>query len=99
MRSRPVTSVGRRLGLDRQEAATLLGAMRARVGARQFAVRLAAFHVAAGPGGRLLPIRVRRRALAGLVGPLLEPPAALNAYAGTRPWRPGDPCAGLVPEA
>ena len=94
-----VALLARRLGLDRQEATALLAAARARLGSRSLTVRMLAFTVAASRPAVLLPASLRRRAVAGLVGPLLETPAALNAYAARRPLPAADPCAGLVRDA
>lgn len=85
-----------RLGLEPHEAAVLLAAMRAAVGRRSYALRAAAFAVATSGPARLLPWRLRRRALVAFLRSLLESPAALNLYAGRRPWPAGEPCAGLV---
>jgi hypothetical protein len=86
--------VARRLGMEAEQAAALLAHTRERLGPRAFAVRAAAFTTAL----RLpaLPRPVRRRAIVAFVGPLLEHPAALNAYGAERAWSPGEPCAGLT---
>jgi hypothetical protein len=86
--------VARRLGMETAQAAVLIAQMRARIGARSYALRAAAFATALRVPA--LPGPARRRAIVAFVGPMLETPAALTAFGAARAWPPGEPCAGLV---
>jgi hypothetical protein len=92
------TLTARTLGLSPVEAEALLRAMRARNGSRSLRLRAAAFAIATSPPARVVPASVRRRALVGFVGPLLETPVALALYGGGLTPRTDDPCAGLADE-
>jgi hypothetical protein len=88
--------VARRLGMDPALAAQLLGVMRHRLGTRRFAVRACAFALATcGPPARILPARLRRPAIVGLVRPLLADPPPRLAYLLAQPA--ATPCGGLLP--
>jgi hypothetical protein len=88
--------VARRLGMDSVLASELVEETRRRLGLRRFAVRAGAFAVATTfPSSRLLPARLRRLAIIGLVRPLLADPPQRLAYLlaqGTL-----TPCGGLLP--
>jgi hypothetical protein len=76
--------VADRLGIDPATATRLLEIGRA-TQPRRFSVRAVAFFVAAWePLGQRLPRRLRRKALNMLLGPMLETPAGINAYAAQR---------------
>lgn len=76
----------RLLGLSAEEAATLGGQARGRLGGRAYAVRLVAFLVATAPVvARLLPVGLRRRAIRPFVYGLVPGPAENLAYAGVLP--------------
>jgi hypothetical protein len=76
--------VAARLGVDLPTARRLLDIARAAARGR-FGVRAAGFAVASWePVARVLPPRLRYRALLGLLGPMLGGPAGVNAYAGGR---------------
>jgi hypothetical protein len=98
--NRPRPSVAARvasvLGIEEERARALLAALRARVGHRQYAARLASFLVATGPGGRLLPEPVRRRAVRSLVGAAIGMPADAMFYLGETDTLAGDSCRGLL---
>lgn len=88
--------VAARLGMEPALAAQLLDAARRRLGARRFAVRAFAFAVAtSGPAARVMPSRLRRPAIVGLVRPLLADPPERLAYLLGRPV--ATPCEGLLP--
>ena len=73
--------VARRLGMEPALAAQLLGVMR---------------HLATcGPPARVLPARLRRPAIVGLVRPLLADPPPRLAYLLAQPA--ATPCGGLLP--
>jgi hypothetical protein len=87
----------RRLGLERSVAERLLARAHRDLGARGFSVRALAFVVAVVPPlSRVLPARARRRAVFAFVGPLLDAPAARNAYGAGRDALLEDPGRGLV---
>ncbi len=89
--------VADRLGLDVAEATALLAALRDRLGDRDYDLRAGAFAVAVRePVASLLPASARREAIAGLVNPLLSPPAALIGYASGEPGRAQGGCAALL---
>ena len=90
--------VAARVGVDLPTARRLLDIARAAARGR-FAVRAAAFAVASWePLARVLPARLRYRALLGLLGPMLGSQAGISAYAGGRPEpalardAPAEPC-------
>jgi hypothetical protein len=62
---------------------------------RSYAIRVACFALALVLPRTVVPGTVRRRALLGLVGPLLQTPAALNAYGAERDELLAEPCGGL----
>jgi hypothetical protein len=87
--------VARRLGMDPALAAQLLGRLRRRLGTRRFAVRACGFALATcGPPARILPARLRRPAIVGLVRPLLADPPPRLAYLLAEPV--ATPCGGLL---
>jgi hypothetical protein len=89
--------VASELGVETATADALLGALRARLGDREYDLRAAGFAVAIRePVASAVPTGLRREAIEGLVRPLLAPPAALNAYAAGRGDPAGRACAGLV---
>ena len=91
--------VADRLGMDVAQATVLLAALRQRLGDRDYDLRAAAFAAAVRePVASLLPGSARRDAIAGLLNPLLSPPAALIGYAGGEPGRSAAGCAALVRE-
>ena len=86
-----------RLGLDEATALRLVVAAARAVGPRRFWVRVAAFAVSVQPRlGRLVPERLRRRAVVAFTAPLLDSPAARNAYGAGRGQLLDDPGAGLL---
>jgi hypothetical protein len=86
-----------RLGLDPATAHALLAAAERQVGRRALRVRAAAFAVATQPAlARVLPAGLRRRAIVAFAGPLLDAPAARNAYGAGRTELLGVPGAGLL---
>jgi hypothetical protein len=86
-----------RLGLERAIAAQLLEAAARDLGQHRYTLRAAAFAVAVQPRlERVLPAALRRRAVVGLVGPLLASPAARNVYGAGRDALLADPSAGLL---
>jgi hypothetical protein len=73
--------VAGRLGMDTALAGELVAGTRRRLGRRRFAVRAVAFALATSPPfDRLLPARLRRLAIIGLVRPLLADPPQRLAY-------------------
>jgi hypothetical protein len=82
----------RRLGLDRETALVLMTAARERLGGRSFWLRAALFAVAVRPW----PARLRRRAVVAFARPLLDTPAARNAYGAGRVELLGSAGAGLL---
>jgi hypothetical protein len=89
--------VADRLGMEVGEASALLAALRERLGDRDYDLRAGAFAVAVRePVASLLPGGARQEAIAGLVNPLLSPPAALIGYAGGEPGRSQGGCAALL---
>jgi hypothetical protein len=86
-----------RLGLERPVVERLLARAQRDLGGRRFRVRALAFVLAVLPPLRhVLPARVRRRAVLAFAGPLLETPAARNAYGAGRDAMLDDPARGLV---
>lgn len=88
--------VARRLGMDTALARELVAGTRRRLGRRRFAVRAGAFTLATtAPLDRVLPARMRRLAIIGLVRPLLaDPPQRLAYLLGEETVTP---CGGLRP--
>ncbi|HET6998419.1 MAG TPA: glycosyltransferase family 4 protein [Solirubrobacterales bacterium] len=89
--------VASRLGIEPELAAQLLKRAREEYGDTEYDARAAAFALAVrDPVAIVMPDEVRRKAIDGLLEPMLSPPAANLAYAVTG-RDPGAPaCAGLV---
>ena len=86
-----------RLGLERPVAERLLALAHGQLGPRRYRLRALAFVVAVSPPLRfVLSARSRGRAVLAFVGPLLESPAARNAYGAGRDALLEDPARGLV---
>ena len=76
--------VARRLGVDRPAADRLVELTRT-LAPDRYRIRAASFVLAThGASSRLLPRRVRERALGAFLGPMLSHPRALNLYAEGR---------------
>jgi hypothetical protein len=76
--------VGRYLGVEPEAARRLLGTARATAGSRHL-LRVTAFVIATRePVARALPIALRRRALNGLLGPMLSDPRAVIMFVAGR---------------
>jgi hypothetical protein len=87
----------RRLGVERAVAERLLARAQRDLGARRFRLRALAFVVAVVPPlCSVVPARTRRRAVLAFAGPLLDTPAARNAYGSGRDALLEDPARGLV---
>lgn len=89
--------VADRLGIDAELAGQLLARAREEYGDARYDVHAAAFALAVrDPVSAVMPASARRRAVDGLLEPMLSSPAANLAYAvtGTDPGSPA--CAGLV---
>ena len=92
--------VATKLGLDEAQATALLRDLRDRLGDRSYDLRASAFAAAVRePVASLLPARLRRDAIEGLVGPLLAPPSSLVAFGTGRRDRSAAGCAGLIRSA
>lgn len=92
--------VADRLGVDAELAEQLLARAREEYGDAEYDARAAAFALAVrDPVSAVMPESARRRAVDGLLAPMLSAPAANLAYAvtGTDPGSPA--CAGLVRRA
>jgi glycosyltransferase involved in cell wall biosynthesis len=89
--------VASRLGIEPALAAQLLERARQQYGDAEYDARAAAFALAVrDPVATVMPDEVRRKAIDGMIEPMLSPPAANLAYAVTGS-DPGSPaCAGLV---
>lgn len=89
--------VASRLGIDPELAGQLLQRAREQYGAAEYDARATAFALAVrDPVALAMPEGMRRKAVDGLLGPMLSGPAANLAYAVTGS-DPGSPaCAGLV---
>ncbi len=89
--------VADRLGIDAGLAKQLLARAREEYGEAEYDARAAAFALAVrDPVAAVMPEGARRKAVDGLLGPMLSAPAANLAYAVTGS-DPGSPaCAGLV---
>jgi glycosyltransferase involved in cell wall biosynthesis len=89
--------VASRLGIDAQLAKQLLARAREEYGGAEYDARAAAFALAVrDPVAAVMPESARRRAVEGLLEPMLSEPASNLAYAVTGS-DPGSPaCAGLV---
>jgi hypothetical protein len=86
-----------RLGVEEATALQLLAAMARTIGPREYWLRAAVFAAAVQPWlGRILPDRLRRRAVVAFAGPLLDSPAARNAYGADRTQLLADKGAGLL---
>ncbi len=93
--------VASRLGIEPELAAQLLQRAREQYGDAEYDARAAAFALAVrDPAATLMPEEVRRKAVDGLIAPMLSVPASNLAYAVTG-VDPGGaaPCSGLVPGA
>lgn len=93
--------VASNLGVDPKLAGQLLARARTEYGDAEYDARATAFALAVrDPAAAVLPDSAREKAIAGLLDPMLDAPAASLAYAitGTDPGSPGA-CAGLVREA
>ncbi len=90
--------VASHLGIDSQLAAQLLGRARAAYGEGEYEAHAAAFAAAVrAPAAWVMPAHLRRKAIEGLVEPMLSAPASNLAYGLTGADPGGDaPCAGLV---
>jgi glycosyltransferase involved in cell wall biosynthesis len=89
--------VASRLGIEPELAAQLLKRAREQYGEAEYDARAAAFALAVrDPVAIVMPDEVRRKAIDGLIEPMLSPPAANLAYAvtGSDPGVPA--CSGLV---
>ncbi len=89
--------VADRLGIEPALAAQLLQRAREEYGDAEYDARAAAFALAVrDPVAIVMPEEVRRKAINGLIEPMLSPPAANLAYAvtGSDPGVPA--CSGLV---
>jgi glycosyltransferase involved in cell wall biosynthesis len=90
--------VASRIGVEPELARQLLDRARAQYGDAEYDVRAAAFALAVrDPAAIVMPTEVRRRAIDGMLGPMLSAPASNLAYALTS----SDPggaasCSGLV---
>lgn len=89
--------VASRLGIDAELAKQLLARAREEYGDAEYDARAAAFALAVrDPAAAVMPEGARRKAVDGLLGPMLSSPASNLAYAVTGS-EPGSPaCAGLV---
>jgi alpha-maltose-1-phosphate synthase len=89
--------VASRLGIDAELAKQLLGRAREEYGDAEYDARAAAFALAVrDPAAAVMPEGTRRKAVDGLLEPMLSAPASNLAYAVTGS-DPGSPaCAGLV---
>jgi glycosyltransferase involved in cell wall biosynthesis len=89
--------VASRLGIDPELAGQLLARAREQYGSAEYDARAAAFALAVrDPAAAVMPDGMRRKAVDGLLEPMLSAPAANLAYAVTGS-DPGSPaCAGLV---
>jgi glycosyltransferase involved in cell wall biosynthesis len=89
--------VASRLGIDAGLAGQLLARAREQYGAAEYDARATAFALAVrDPVAAVMPEGTRRKAVDGLLGPMLSAPASNLAYAVTGS-DPGSPaCAGLV---
>jgi glycosyltransferase involved in cell wall biosynthesis len=89
--------VASRLGIEPELAAQLLKRARQQYGEAEYEARAAAFALAVrDPVAIVMPDELRRKAIDGLIEPMLSPPAANLAYAvtGSDPGVPA--CSGLV---
>jgi glycosyltransferase involved in cell wall biosynthesis len=89
------------LGIDLELAEHLLQRARDQYGAAEYEARAAAFALAVrDPAATVLPEEVRRKAIDGLLAPMLSAPSSNLAYAVTG-FDPGGtaPCSGLAREA
>jgi len=86
------------LGIELDLAQELLGSMRETTGGLDFEARASAFVGATTfPGSEVLPAGVRERAVAGLVGPMIDDVSKNIGYLGfVAPDRIGGPCSGLI---
>ena len=90
--------VASHLGIDEELAAQMLERVRDEYGKASYDAHAAAFALAVrDPAAAVLPDGVRRRAIDGIVEPMLSGPAASLAYAVTGSDSGTPACAGLVP--
>ncbi|HEX6666476.1 MAG TPA: glycosyltransferase family 4 protein [Solirubrobacterales bacterium] len=89
--------VASRLGIDEELAEQLLARAKVEYGDAEYDARAAAFALAVrNPAAAVMPAGARRKAIDGLLAPMLSEPASNLAYAVTGS-DPGSPaCAGLV---
>jgi glycosyltransferase involved in cell wall biosynthesis len=92
--------VASRLGIEPELAAQLLQRAREQYGDAEYDARAAAFALAVrDPAASVMPEEVRRKAIDGLLAPMLSAPASNLAYAITGVDPGGHaPCSGLVRE-
>lgn len=89
--------VAARLGLDRERATLMLERARERLGGAEYDARAAAFLAATTFPGSVVPADgARRRAVAGLVGPMLEQRVDGLVYLGQVERPPAGRCQGLL---
>jgi starch synthase len=92
--------VASRLGIDAELAKQLLARAREEYGDAEYAARAAAFALAVrDPAAAVMPEGARRKAVDGLLEPMLSAPAANLAYAITGNDPGSAACAGLVRRA
>lgn len=89
--------VASRLGIEPELATQLLERAREQYGDAEYDARAAAFALAVrDPVAIVMPDDVRRKAIDGMIEPMLSPPAANLAYAVTGSDPGSSACAGLV---
>jgi hypothetical protein len=89
--------VGSRLGVEPWLARDLLSRARARYGAAEYDLRAFAFALAVrDPAATVMPTSFRRRAILGLLEPMLSTPDAARAYETTGVLPSSPACAGLL---
>jgi hypothetical protein len=89
--------VGSRLGVEPRLARDLLKRARARYGAAEYDLRAFAFALAVrDPAATVMPTSFRRRAILGLLEPMLSTTDAARAYESTGVLPSSPACAGLL---
>lgn len=89
--------VANTIGVDRELATRMLERARERLGATEYDARAAAFLAATTFPGTLVPADgARRRAVEGLVGPMLQQRIDGLVYLGQVDQPPDGPCQGLL---
>lgn len=89
--------VANTIGVDRELATRMLERARERLGTAEYDARSAAFLAATTFPGTLVPADgARRRAVAGLVGPMFEQRIDGLVYLGEVDRAPDGPCQGLL---